>query len=327
MGEGSFLKIVLAAGVLTALAGCEEGQGPSFLQKPAEAAETSPQTTADGAAVGTDVEAPEVFSASEPGLWDGRPSLGGVWIAHPDVTDPERVLIRNASNDQSVIGALFRRERNNPGPAIQVSSDAADALGLLAGQPTGLEVVALRTVEAPLVPELTVSDEAPAGDDADDASEDGSDIAAASTAAIVSDPKPAAVETQALDPVASTAAAAIAASEALAPSGGSANASAQTAPATEVAAAPAAAPRAAPAPSKLSKPYIQIGIFSVQKNASNTAASLRSAGILPTVLAQESRGKKFWRVIVGPAQSSGERADLLKKIKSQGFGDAYFVTN
>jgi rare lipoprotein A len=42
-----------------------------------------------------DVEAPEVFDVTDEGLWDGRPSLGGVWVAHPDATDPERVMIRN----------------------------------------------------------------------------------------------------------------------------------------------------------------------------------------------------------------------------------------
>jgi hypothetical protein len=30
-----------------------------------------------------DVEAPEVFDVTDAGLWDGRPSLGGVWVAHP----------------------------------------------------------------------------------------------------------------------------------------------------------------------------------------------------------------------------------------------------
>ena len=90
--------------------------------------------TTDGMSlVERDIEAPEVFSVNEAGLWDGRPSLGGVWVAHPTVTDPERVIIRNTANDKFVIGALFRRELENPGPALQVSSDAAEALGLLAG--------------------------------------------------------------------------------------------------------------------------------------------------------------------------------------------------
>ena len=57
-----------------------------------------------------DVEAPDVVNISEAGLWDGRPSLGGIWVAHPDAKDPEKVIIRNPQNGKSVIGALFRRE-------------------------------------------------------------------------------------------------------------------------------------------------------------------------------------------------------------------------
>ena len=49
--------------------------------------------------------------------------------------------------------------------------------------------------------------------------------------------------------------------------------------------------------------------------------------MVPTVLSQESSGKKFWRVIVGPATSGSERSTLLKKIKGIGFDDAYAVTN
>ena len=100
-----------------------------------------------------DVEAPDVVNISEAGLWDGRPSLGGIWVAHPDAKDPEKVIIRNPQNDKFVIGALFRREREFSGPSLQLSSDAADALGILAGQPTNVSIVALRrqsvSVETP----------------------------------------------------------------------------------------------------------------------------------------------------------------------------------
>ncbi|WP_170569121.1 SPOR domain-containing protein [Ruegeria atlantica] len=90
------------------------------------------------------VEAPDVFNVTEAGLWDGRPSLGGIWVAHPDVTQPERVVIKNTTNNKSITGALFRRERHLPGPALQLSSAAAAKLGILAGSPTKVEVVALR---------------------------------------------------------------------------------------------------------------------------------------------------------------------------------------
>jgi cell division septation protein DedD len=89
------------------------------------------------------------------------------------------------------------------------------------------------------------------------------------------------------------------------------------------------APAAAPAKraSSLEKPFIQIGIFSVEQNASNTATAMRQAGMVPTVIEQNSQGKTFWRVIVGPATSASERGVLLKKIKGIGFDDAYPVTN
>jgi hypothetical protein len=99
--------------------------------------------------VDRDVEAPDVFQTTDTALWDGRPSLGGVWVASPEATDPERVILRNPSNGSFVIGALFRRERDNPGPTLQISSDAAEALGVLAGQPIEISVTALRREEEP----------------------------------------------------------------------------------------------------------------------------------------------------------------------------------
>lgn len=272
----------IALVLLGALAGCgEEGQGGFNLFQPKAATEGGAEAAADGTTrlVERDVEAPEVFQITEAGLWDGRPSLGGVWVAHPDVGEPERVIIRNTGNSKFVIGALFRRERANPGPAIQVSSDAADALGMLAGAPTRLDVTALRREAQPAEEPVP----APAADLA--APED--------------------VETTALDP-AETAAAAVA----------------ETAP-------PAQQP-AAPAPSQgssLQKPYIQIGIFSVEQNARNTATAMRQNGMVPIVKKQSAKGKTFWRVLVGPAADGSERSVLLRKIKGVGFDDAYPVTD
>ncbi|WP_158221847.1 SPOR domain-containing protein [Actibacterium pelagium] len=100
----------------------------------------------------TDVDAPSIFSANETGLWDGRPSFGGVWVAHPDATQPERVRITNVSTGKTVAGALFRRERDFPGPRFQISSNAAAALGILAGQPTELQVIALRRETVTITP-------------------------------------------------------------------------------------------------------------------------------------------------------------------------------
>ena len=88
----------------------------------------------------------------------------------------------------------------------------------------------------------------------------------------------------------------------------------------------------APAPqpkstSSLAKPFVQIGIFSIENNAKNAANQMRSAGMIPTVKAQTIKGKPFWRVVVGPATTRGELNDLIKRIRSNGFTDAYAVSN
>lgn len=132
-----------ACGMLIALlAGC------AGLDLGEDASSDAPRTVTN--LVERDVEAPDVVNISETGLWDGRPSLGGIWVAHPDAKDPEKVIIRNLRNGKFVIGALFRREGEFSGPSLQLSSDAADALGILAGQPTKVSVVALRRQSVPV---------------------------------------------------------------------------------------------------------------------------------------------------------------------------------
>ena len=136
-------SFLFGTALLALLAGCVTGPV-------AEATRGHSATEAVGAAP-RDVEMPDVFAATERGLWDGRLSLGGIWVAAPDVAAPERVVIRNVETGQEVVGALFRRERFNPGPPLQLSSEAASALGILPGAPTELEVVALRLEEVPEV--------------------------------------------------------------------------------------------------------------------------------------------------------------------------------
>lgn len=290
------LRFVLILGSALALSGCDQSNLPGFLSGGGDKA-TRPATAAR--IVERDVEAPEVFQVADEGLWDGRPSLGGVWVAHPQVKDPERVIIRNETNGQFVIGVVYRPERSTPGPKFQVSSDAAKALEMLAGQPAMLTVTALRRETAP----------APG---ADSGSLPNADAAKSSTAS--------GVATSTLDPIE-------AASQALdaAENGPSVPAAAVT----PTAAAPAPAPSAATsAPiSSLDKPFLQIGIFSVESNAASTAETLRKAGMVPTVKAGTMSGKAFWRVIVGPATNAAERNTLLGQVKALGFNDAYAVTN
>lgn len=186
------LSAVLLAGL--GLSGCE-GVGPT---REASRAGSALELSAPVGprAVERDVPAPQVFDVSDQGLWDGRPSLGGVWVAHPTARDPERVLIRNAETGAEVIGALFRRERENPGPRFQVSSEAAAALGILAGQPSGLEVTALRVERIESRPETPRATSATAqpDDEADAPSVAQDDAAAAprdATATVGPEPEPA----------------------------------------------------------------------------------------------------------------------------------------
>ncbi|WP_371060355.1 SPOR domain-containing protein [Rhodosalinus sp. 5P4] len=284
---GAGFALVLAF----ALAGCGEDGAPGFLQPQANGTSAAPGASEQRSVklVERDVEAPEVFGVAEAGLWDGRPSLGGVWVAHPEVAEPERVIIRNTVNGRDVVGALFRRERQNPGPRLQVSSDAAAALGMLAGQPVRLEVVALRRET---VQEET--GEAPPQEGGGDAE---------SLAA------PAEIEAAPLDPVA-TASAAL---------------DEDTAPARAAAeAAPAAADAAEPAPARS---YVQIGIFSMEENAREAASAMREEGLSPEIRRQTSQDKTFWRVLVGPAASEREREETLGIVKAAGFADAYVVRN
>lgn len=279
-------RLTFACVVMSLLAACDDTGGfnlkNAFAPKPVTENIAEPASAAN--VTERDVEVPDVFSANEAGLWDGRPSLGGVWVAHPDVTEPERVIIRNQTNGQFVVGALFRRERDIPGPRLQMSSDAAEALGVLAGAPAELEVVALRK-------EVVAPDPAP---DAEDA------IAA-----------PGEITETSLDPIAAAEVAIDAAPPAP----------------TEAAAARSSLPQNTPAKSALKKPFIQIGIFSQEDNATRTAKQMRGAGLIPTVKEQETGGKPFWRVIVGPATSAAEQKQLLTIIKGEGFSDAYAVTN
>ena len=159
--------LMFSATLAVALSACEEGQ---FLAPaPGEGEENIVVPVARVEI--QEVERGDIFGTTELALWDGRPSLGGIWVAHPDVADPERVRIENTTNGQTIEGALFRRERANPGPRIQLSSDAAVALAILAGQPTELTIVVLRQEEVVIEPAPVPVDDAASDTET---SEDGS---------------------------------------------------------------------------------------------------------------------------------------------------------
>jgi cell division septation protein DedD len=279
-------RILVVSALATALAGCQSGVGP-FASR-SKAAATAGSATAVGTGksvklVDRDVEAPQVFQVTDTALWDGRPSLGGVWVASPDVKDPERVILRNPANGKFVIGGLFRRERDNPGPKLQISSDAADALGMLAGQPGKISVTALRREEA-----------AAAAPDASKPILDSSETVATETLAPPPGGKPA---TPGVEPVA-------------APKGKPAVA----APAKPAVPAKPAAPAAKGG-------LIQIGFFSVEANAKRAVDQLAKAGVSASIREEKTQGKSSWSVTargdaasLAKAKSAGFKdAYLLKR--------------
>lgn len=335
----------LGAATIVAFAtgGCQQGGTATQAGAPATEA-------ASGAAIGAEVEAPEVFQLTATGLWDGRPSLGGTWVAHADVTTPERVIIRNSANGKSITGALFRRERENPGPAIQVSSDAAVELGLLAGQPSELSIVALRRKEVALPPPPEAEAEAEA------ATETQAPAETASAAAPPSEPETAALAAPApVLPEAGGAEAAAAPATKKKSGGlfgflrkkpkadpaldaplatGITSGEIEQAPLDPIAGAAAAIDRAGPgeplratvAQPVLQRSYIQIATFTAEANAKKAADKAKAAGFTATVIAEQGSTKPYWRVTVGPVASVAERDALLGRVKDVGFADAYPVT-
>ena len=105
------------------------------------ACEMQEATSSTTRLVERDVEAPEILDFKETAFWDGQASSGGIWASSARAKAPQRVLLRNAANGKFVIGSLFPRAGSG---AMQISGDAAGALGLAANQKADLRVTALR---------------------------------------------------------------------------------------------------------------------------------------------------------------------------------------
>lgn len=273
-----FLPTKAKTGILTgfllfSLTACEEGTGPAPVA----------QVPSDGTTIEQDVERPDIFSVSEKALWDGRPSLGGVWVAYPGDIEPERVLITNVENGQTVIGAMFRRERENPGPRIQMSSDAASALGVLAGAPTEISIVVLKRETIEILPEPVVEDTETEelGELVEETLAD-LPVGAGTPVDAVTPPVPRAPEAT-----------------------------------LAIVAEPAPA---GPIPAK---PYIQIGTFSSEQNAKDLVTILGNEGVIAEIRTDDTGERTLYRVVSGPASTAAERDERLRIIKSLGFTDAF----
>lgn len=290
----------------TILSGCENM--PDAFKPKAEAPTAEKPQLASGVLVleERDVEAPEVFNVTDEGIWDGRPSFGGVWVAYPGNTQPERVNIRNVKTNTSVVGALFKREAANPGPKITLSSDAASALGVVPGQPTRLTITALRREPFEVKPE---SAPIPA-----------TEVVSETVLPPVNAKTREAAETKET-PEATTVIKKIEPPETQAPI---------------VSAKPAATTTVEPSSSTTSTPttpsgpftkrFLQVGTFSSQANAKQLRQKLEKAGVPTSVFANtQNSGRTLYRVLSGPAKSPEEMKTYMTKVSDLGFKDAFRV--
>lgn len=269
-------KVIASLFIMVSLAGCENAGFPGL-------SGNNPNTSNDSVTLKErEVEAPEVFQATDLGGWDGRQTLGGVWVAHPNVTAPEKAIIRDVETGKFVIGTVFSKDGAVGGPTFQMSSDAASALGHPIGATRNINVTALRREQVQVEPAANTSvrpTPAPLGVE--------------SIGGVATTPLPSTTPGGAIKPVARP-----------------------TSSAPQI---------ATPVASNLAKPFVQLGIFSIQGNATSTANLMSSMGLRASVLKESISGKTFWRVIAGPAQNQAELANILAKVKSQGFSDAYPV--
>ena len=78
---------------------------------------------------------------------------------------------------------------------------------------------------------------------------------------------------------------------------------------------------------KLTKPFIQVGIFGVENNAIKTGNQMSKLSLQTNTFEFKIKGKTYWRVVAGPATTLENKDNMLNTIKSAGFTDAFFVSN
>ncbi|MEO1550882.1 MAG: SPOR domain-containing protein [Pseudomonadota bacterium] len=352
--RSSNAAILVCMGAM-ALAGCDELTLPG---QPGASAQANAASTGQLRIEEREREAPEVFSRQDSGLWDGRPSLGGLWVATPGV-QAERVRVRNTENGREITAALYGLPEDRSPGGFLVSSDAATELGMIGGQRADLDVVALRkeTVEIPPVaaPQTVAALEAerlPSANAAEvetletealeaaplDVNDgDAPDTAAAAVPAPSPDTTP---ETTA----ASGAAVAAAVTAILTPD--PTPTSAPSAPEAQAAAAsaspsadgasppqrPSALVRGENRPQETAEltpegtlvlPFIAVASYPERDRASAVITQLEVEGITTKGRLLTDRNGTRYAVLAGPAASVEERDALLAKIKALGFDGAF----
>lgn len=129
-GAARVAAAVLAGMLAGTLAGCgQPGAG-------------RPDSGAEGLALSfEDAPAPGVFLIEAPAERDGPKGAGGLWAAVRGLARPERAEAVNLATGARVNVALYRA--GGSAPAIRLSNEAADALGVEEA-PVNIRITALR---------------------------------------------------------------------------------------------------------------------------------------------------------------------------------------
>lgn len=291
-----------AAFTLSACGGSPEAESTAMVAEDTPMAEDTLQPMEEPVEIAevlreADILRPDLYNQTDMGLWDGRPSIGGAWIAHPLAGQAERVRITNLSNGFSAVGALFERDPTIPGPPFLISAEAATLLGAQPGVPTQFNVIALRR-------EIVGEDNIPIAE----RTEPASSPVVTTLPVVEAEPAPA------TEPQTSQVAA--------------------TQPRPAVTAQPIASAPLRPAAQSLAgtdaeptlRPYIQVGVFAVAANAQKLATELETAGYTVDLASLEGRTRILTRVLVGPIATVGERNAIERRLTEDGYSDLMITT-
>lgn len=299
----NILRYSLIPVTIVTVSACSEGTVPSEV-------EDLRGSVIETDVITEDMLAPEAFSITDTALWDGRPTFGGVWIAYPNIETPERVRITNPENGEDVIGALYKREDGFPGPQIELSADAASALGIIAGVPAELRVVALRRVDVEVDPTIAMGPQPMVTPIQRPSSRTTTPTIAG--AAVVQAIIPITLVTE---PEAEP--------EITTPEPAAAN---QETPAVEATTLPPAVTEAEPvATAPAADPnstFIQVATFESERRAEDAVEKLETAGLTAEIRESKAGSRTHYRVIVGPATSPEAAQIMMSVVRELGYRDA-----
>lgn len=148
---GNYLRWGILSPAMLSVMACSQYDIPSQLETKPLKLDVAPTPAPRAEKSGEDdKKVPQVFEITEVAMWDGRPSIGDVWVAVPEAIQPERVQIKNEDTGLSIRGAMFvRHEPAKPDAPIKLSKGAAIALGITPNQPAMLTVTAIRNASSP----------------------------------------------------------------------------------------------------------------------------------------------------------------------------------